>query len=67
MINYFASAFRTLQIAHFAMKNQNPQNIYFFVAKCLLNFEVLNWLKDNNIVKESFTEISLFLGFFEET
>jgi len=29
--------------------------------------EVLSWLKDNNIVIESFTEISLFLGFFEET
>ena len=29
--------------------------------------EVLSWLKDNNIVIESFTEISLFLGFFDET
>jgi len=29
--------------------------------------EVLSWLKDNKIVTESFTEIGLFLGFFEET
>ena len=29
--------------------------------------EVLSWLKDNNIGTESFTETSLFLGFFEET
>jgi len=29
--------------------------------------DVLSWLKDNNIVIESFTEISLFLGSFEET
>ena len=29
--------------------------------------EVLSWLKDNDIVIESFTEIGLFLGFFEET
>ena len=29
--------------------------------------EVLSWLKDNNIGAESFTETSLFLGFFKET
>ena len=29
--------------------------------------EVLSWLKDNDIVIESFTEISFFLRFFEET
>ena len=29
--------------------------------------EVLSWLKDNNIVIESFNEIGLFLGIFEET
>ena len=29
--------------------------------------EVLSWLEDNSIVIESFTEIGLFLGFFEET
>ena len=29
--------------------------------------EVLSWLKDNNIVIESFNEIGWFLGFFEET
>ena len=29
--------------------------------------EVLSWLKENNIVKESFGEIGLFLGIFEES
>ena len=29
--------------------------------------EVLSWLKENNVAIESFTEISLLLGFFEET
>ena len=29
--------------------------------------EVLSWLKENNVVIESFTEIGLLLGFFEET
>ena len=29
--------------------------------------EVLSWLKENNIVIESFGEIGLFLGIFEES
>jgi len=29
--------------------------------------EVLSWLKDNNIIIESFNEIGLFLGNFEKT
>ena len=29
--------------------------------------EVLSWLKENNIVIESFNEIGLFLGFVEES
>ena len=29
--------------------------------------EVLSWLKGNNIVIESFNEIGLFLGIFEES
>ena len=29
--------------------------------------EVLSWVKENNVVIESFTEIGLLLGFFEET
>lgn len=50
MKNYFASDFRNLPIAYFAMKNQNPSNIHSLVAKCLLN---------SNVV-ESFNEIGLF-------
>ena len=37
MINYFALAFRNPLIVRFAMKNQNPSNIYSPVVNCLLN------------------------------
>ena len=69
MIKYFASAFRNLQIALFAIKNQNPQHIYCLVAKCLLNFgkKSCPGFKKNNIVIDSSNEIGLFLGTFEES
>ena len=51
--------------------NEEPESLEHLLLRCKVSSElwkeVLSWLKDNNIVIESFTEISLFLGFFEET
>ena len=70
MIKYFASAFRNLQIALFAIKNQNL-GLAHLLSRCKVSSEfwkeVLSWLKENNIVIDSFNEIGLFLGIFEES
>ena len=69
MIKYFASAFRNLQIALFAIKNQ--KSLAHLLSRCKVSSEfwkeILSWLKENNIVIDSSNEIGLFLGIFEES
>ena len=51
--------------------SEEPESLEHLLLRCKVSSkfwkEVLSWLKDNNIGTESFTETSLFLGFFEET
>ena len=51
--------------------NEEPESLEHLLSHCKVSSEVwkevLSWLKDNNIVIESFNEIGLFLGIFEET
>jgi len=51
--------------------NEQPESLEHILLRCEVSSEfwkeVLSWLKDNDIVIESFTEIGLFLGFFKET
>ena len=51
--------------------NEEPESLEHLLFRCKVSSEfwkeVLSWLKDNDIVIEPFTEIGLFLGFFEET
>ena len=51
--------------------NEEPESLEHLLSRCKVSSEfwkeVLSWLKENNIVIESFNEIGLFLGFFEET
>ena len=50
--------------------NEEPESLEHFLSCCKVSSEfwkeVLSWLKENNIVIESFGEIGLFLGIFEE-
>ena len=51
--------------------NEEPESLEHLLLRCKVSSEfwkeVPSWLKENNIVIESFTEIGLLLGFFEET
>ena len=51
--------------------NEESESLEHLLLCCKVSSEfwkeVLSWLKDNDIVIESFTEISFFLRFFEET
>lgn len=52
-----------------SLSQMSPLNRYtiHFVVSSEFWKEVLSWLKGNNIVIESFNEIGLFLGIFEES
>ena len=64
MIKYFASPFRNLG-------NKEPESLAHLLSRCKVSSEfwkeVLSWLKGNNLVTDSFNEIGLFLGIFEES
>ena len=51
--------------------NEEPESLEHLLSCCKMSSEfwkeVLSWLKENNIVIESFNEIGLFLGFVEES
>ena len=51
--------------------NEEPESLEHLLSRCKVSSEfwkeVLSWLKENNIVIESFNEIGLFLGIFEES
>ena len=51
--------------------NEEPESLEHLLSRCKMSCEfwkeVLSWLKGNNIVIESFDEIGLFLGIFEES
>ena len=51
--------------------NEEPESLKHLLLRCKVSSEfwkeVPSWLKDNDIVIGSFTEITSFLGFFEET
>ena len=51
--------------------NEEPESLEHLLSRCKVSSEfwkqVLSWLKENNMVIESFNEIDLFLGIFEET
>ena len=51
--------------------NEEPESLEHLLSRCKMSSEfwkeVLSWLKENNIVIESFNEIGLFLGIFEES
>ena len=50
--------------------NEEPESLEHLLSRCKVSSEfwkqVLSWLKENNIVIESFNEIGLFFGIFEE-
>lgn len=50
--------------------NEEPESLEHLLSHCKVSSEfwkqVLSWLKENNIVIESFNGIGLFLGIFEE-
>ena len=50
--------------------NEEPESLEHLLSRCEVSSEcwkeVLSWLKENNIVTESFGEIGLLLGIFEE-
>ena len=68
MIKYFTSAFHNLQTALFC--NKEPESLAHLLSRWKVSpefwREVLSWLKENNIVIDSFNEICLFLGILEE-
>ena len=51
--------------------NEEPESLEHLLSRFKVSSEfwkeVLSWLKENNIVIESFGEIGLFLGIFEES
>ena len=51
--------------------NEEPESLEHLLSCCKVSSEfwkeVLSWLKEYNIVLESFNEIGLFLGIFEES
>ena len=51
--------------------NEEPESLEHLLSRCKVSSEfwkeVLSWLKEYNIVLESFNEIGLFLGIFEES
>ena len=51
--------------------NEEPESLEHLLLRCKVSSEfwkeVLSWLRENKVVIESFTEIGLLLGFFEET
>ena len=51
--------------------NEEPESFEHLLSRCKVSSEfwkeVLSWLKENKIVIESFGEIGLFLGIFEES
>ena len=51
--------------------NEKPESLEHLLSRCKVSSElwkeVLSWLKEYNIVLESFNEIGLFLGIFEES
>ena len=50
--------------------NEEPESLEHLLSRCKVSSEfwkeVLSWLKEHNVVIESFGEIGLFLGIFEE-
>ena len=59
------------QSLNYTFCNEEPKSLEHLLSRCKVSSkfwkEVLSWLKENNIVIESFNEIGLFLGIFEES
>ena len=54
-----------------AFCNKQPESLAHLLSRCKVSSEfwkeVLSWLKENNLIIDSFNEIGLFLGIFEES